>query len=668
MNFSASEVATYFRAKIPSIPQTSNDQWRGPCPIHRGEDNNFAVEAVTGRWYCFSQCGKGDDLIALEIALTGAEFRMAKAEVLRVVGRDDDLPKQMTHYVYTDANGRAIYRVVRTASKGFYQQRFEAGKWIKGLKGVPPVPYQLPEVLNAETVYIVEGEKDVETLRSWGLVATCNSGGAGNWKSQLAPHFKGRNVVILPDNDAPGCKHAWQVAAELINGAKSVRIVDLPDLPLHGDVSDWAATGGTREALVALVSAAPPQSADSLGAPQKREDMTDPDPPQAQHAAGTVSTRRLADIEAKPVSWLWHGRIARGKLTIIAGNPGLGKSQITASIAAVVATGGCWPVDGQQCTPGDVIFLSAEDDPADTLRPRLEAAGAILTRVHFVDGVSAGYAGDGTRKDRTFSLQADLEALSLKLRELGNVALVVIDPMSAYLGDTDSHKNADVRALLAPLSELAARHNVAIIGVSHLSKAAGPPVLMRVSGSLAFVAAARAAYIVASDKTDAARRFFLPMKNNIGPDGTGLAFRIESATVQSACGPLATSRVSWESEPVTMTADEVVNADSASKGTSALEEATEWLRDALSDGPIPGAQVHARAKADGIAEITLRRASHLIGVKKDKVGMASGWLWSLPKAINSAEDAHVSGMSIFGKIDHLRESQAGDATQVEIEL
>src|SRR5581483_7404902 len=118
--------------------------------------------------------------------------------------------------------------------------------------------------------------------------------------------------------------------------------------------------------------------------------------------AGTLSTRRLSEIEARPVRWLWPGRVARGKLTIVAGDPGLGKSQISASIAAVVTTGGTWPVGGERCECGDVVFLTAEDDPADTLRPRLEAAGAEVTRVHVVDGVLAGYAADGRLTNRAF--------------------------------------------------------------------------------------------------------------------------------------------------------------------------------------------------------------------------------------------------------------------------
>src|SRR4029450_6264221 len=139
------------------------------------------------------------------------------------------------------------------------------------------------------------------------------------------------------------------------------------------------------------------------------------------------------------------------------------------------------------CELGDVIFRRAEDDPADTIRPRLEAAGANLQRIHIVEGVIVGYRGDGTPGRRAFSLEEDLAALDVTLAKLKSVALVVIDPISAYLGGVDSHKNADVRALLAPVSELAARQNVAIVGVSHLSKATGSKALMRVTGSLAFV-------------------------------------------------------------------------------------------------------------------------------------------------------------------------------------
>jgi putative DNA primase/helicase len=378
---------------------------------------------------------------------------------------------------------------------------------------------------------------------------------------------------------------------------------------------------------------------------------------------GHVLTRRLSEIEAKPISWLWPGRIARGKVTLIAGNPGLGKSQVTASIAGIVTTGGTWPVDRTRCDPGGVLFFSAEDDPADTLRPRLEAVGADLGRVHFVDGIVAGFTGDGMRHQRAFSLQSDLEALEAKLAELEDVSVVVIDPITAYLGDTDSHKNAEVRGLLAPLSELAARYNAAIIAVSHLNKNMGMQAMMRVSGSLGFVAMARGAYLVTEDRQDRERRLFLPLKNNIGPDVTGFAFRIESATAQSTAGPLETSRVVWESGTVSASADEALGTLSKKPKQPVLEEAQTWLKDQLSKETVAAAEIFDRGRGERFSTATLRRAAKELQVEKAKTGMEGGWVWSLPKVINGAEGAQPENVSTFEEFDHLR-----DSAQTELEI
>jgi hypothetical protein len=258
--------------------------------------------------------------------------------------------------------------------------------------------------------------------------------------------------------------------------------------------------------------------------------------PAASEPAGALITRRLADIEPIPVKWLWRKRIPRGKLTIFAGLPGLGKSQTTASIAATVTNGGQWAVDRTPCECASVIFLTAEDDAEDTLRPRLEAAGADLTRVHLIEGVVAGYTGNGVRRKRIFSLETDVDALNKKLTEIADVAVVIVDPVSAYLGDTDSHVNAEVRGLLMPLCELAAQHQVAIIGVDHLNKNVGAEAILRLPGSIAFVAAARASYLVTPDPADNTRQLFLPLKCNLAPKMPGLAYRIESATVSSRQG------------------------------------------------------------------------------------------------------------------------------------
>ncbi len=353
-----------------------------------------------------------------------------------------------------------------------------------------------------------------------------------------------------------------------------------------------------------------------------------------------IATRCLADVVAKPVSWLWPGKIARGKVTIIAGNPGLGKSQLCASIAAIVTRGLAWPVDRVECESGSVIFVNGEDDPSDTLKPRLEAAGALVHRVHIVDGVRAALKTDGTQTLSAFSLADHIAQLGELLERIGDVAVVFIDPITAFLGKSaDSHKNSDVRALLAPLADLAARYNVAIIAISHLSKTTAQKAMMRVSGSLAFVAAARAAYLVTPDPENPARRLFLPMKNNIGPDGEGLAFTIQGATVDAETGSIETSRIMWENEAVRAKADDILDADRHSGGPTALTDAADWLQETLADGPVSATEVFKQAEAEGISAGTLRRAKKGLGIETTKGGMGEGWTWKLPKMLKSDEDA-----------------------------
>jgi len=371
--------------------------------------------------------------------------------------------------------------------------------------------------------------------------------------------------------------------------------------------------------------------------------------------ADSVLYRCISDIEAKPIRWLWPGCIARGKVSMIAGNPGLGKSQVTASMAAIVSTGGQWPVDRAPCDRGTVVILSAEDDPADTIRPRLEAAGADLSRVYVIDAIQES-TKDGERQ-RTFNLSVDLPRLSALLKDLGNVALIVIDPITAYLGDTDSHKNAEVRALLAPLSKLAEEHRSAVVCVSHLNKGgASSEALMRVTGSLAFVAAARAAFIVARDPQNARRRIFLPAKNNIGNDQTGFAFSIESILLQ---GDITTSRIRWEAEAVTdMTADQALAPDLPGESTE-RNAAVEWLRDLLEDGPMSAKEVKSHADQAGLAWRTVRRAKDELGIKPAKTRFDGGWEWALPKMSTMSTPENVDTFGHGGHLGEITEKNTG---------
>jgi putative DNA primase/helicase len=341
-------------------------------------------------------------------------------------------------------------------------------------------------------------------------------------------------------------------------------------------------------------------------------------------------TRCVSDIEARSVQWLWPRRIARGKLTMLAGHPGLGKSQLALCVAAIVTSGGLWPVDGTQAEQGSVLILSAEDDPGDTIRPRLEAAGADLTRCRVIEAAQ-DIGRDGKPRRRGFSLVDDISRLDAELQRLGDVALVIIDPVTAYLGTTDSHRNAEVRAVLTPLAELAAKYRVAVLAISHLRKSQAGDAVLQVTGSLAFAAAVRAVYIVARDPNDPLRRLLLPAKNNLGDDRTGYAYRIEPVSLM---GGIDTCRIVWEADAVTVTADEALAVrDRGSVTVPPKRDAVaQWLAGILVDGPVAVNELRREAEAVGYSWATVRRAHQALGVTTEKTGYDDGWAWRLPEA------------------------------------
>ncbi|MBF0437298.1 MAG: AAA family ATPase [Magnetococcales bacterium] len=354
--------------------------------------------------------------------------------------------------------------------------------------------------------------------------------------------------------------------------------------------------------------------------------------------------RCLADVQAEPIQWLWPGRIAKRKLTLEAGDPGLGKSQISLDHAAVVSTGGTWP-DGSKCAnPGNVIIISVEDDAGDTIKPRLEACGADMSRIFILEAIRDTDA-KGRKRKRGFNLQEDLGRLEKMIAQIGGADLITIDPISAYVGTVDSYKNSDVRALLGPLTELASRHEAAVVAVSHLAKS-GSSALTKISGSLGFIAAARAGYLIAKDPGNNDRRLFLPVKNNVGVDSSGFAYRIESASLPSG---IETSKVVWEPGSVTLTADEVLAAQCASQEErTQLDEAKEFLADLLQHGPVEATKIKNDARGAGISERTLNRAKTALKIKSRKEWGTGKWKWGLPT--ESGNDDSLENVGNLGNV------------------
>lgn len=338
---------------------------------------------------------------------------------------------------------------------------------------------------------------------------------------------------------------------------------------------------------------------------------------------------RVCDVDRQEVDWLWPGRFALRKISLIAGNAGLGKSFVSLDLAARVSKGRAWTdlQDGKN-PAGDVILLSCEDGIGDTIRPRLEAHDADLERVHVLTGVQQAETPDSTSM---FSLERDLRHLETTLRERPGTRVVIIDPLSAYFGrDVKSHNDADVRRVLGPLAELAEPHNVAVVGIIHLNKSSGQQqtnALHRVMGSVAIAAAARAAWLICRDKDDddGKRRLFLQVKNNLAPNPGGLAFTIEEP-----------GAVHWEPGTVDVDADDAL-APRRGPEPEALEEAIEFVMEALAGDAMEADDLDGKAKVVGVSQGTLKRAkaalrkAKKIDCRKRTIAGKTGWAWWIVK-------------------------------------
>lgn len=358
--------------------------------------------------------------------------------------------------------------------------------------------------------------------------------------------------------------------------------------------------------------------------------MTSTTDPMRLQAAGLLPSVVLvngSDLTPEPVCWLWTDWLALGKLHILAGAPGQGKTTIAMAIAAIISSGGLWP-DGSGCDPGDVLIWSGEDDPADTLLPRLLASGADRSRCYFVSGTRI----EG--EIQSFDPARDMAALEAQAAEIGGVKLLIVDPVvSAVAGD--SHKNAEVRRALQPLVDLGSRLDVAVLGISHFSKGgAGSDPASRVVGSIAFNAVPRVVLVAAKVKAPNCeqhqdRRILARAKSNIGPDDGGFEYHIDK------CEPLQgiyASCVTW-GNAVEGTAAELLNEpDGHERGRddrSVASAADSFIREVLANGITPSKTVRDEARVAGFAWISVRRASDNLGVEKRK-GAGGIWYWKLP--------------------------------------
>jgi hypothetical protein len=338
------------------------------------------------------------------------------------------------------------------------------------------------------------------------------------------------------------------------------------------------------------------------------------------------------------MDWLWQGHILRGSQELLTGIPGGGKSQIHCAFVSYVTTGGAWP-DGCNGAPaGNVIMLTAEDCLDQTIVPRLIAAGADRDRVFVLKKIKKD------NKERMFLLSEDLEELERMIVRIGNVLLITIDPITAYMGSGgkfDSHRATDVRGQLGPLADLAERMDVALSAITHPPKHATQRSIDHFIGSQAYIAAARIGHLaieeVDDDKVPTGRALFANVKNNVSRKMSTLAYRIIEKPL---AGDLTTASIVWE-EIVDISADQAVAAAApARKEHGQQSDVIIFLVSLLANGPMEMKSIEDKAADHGFSRDQLHRAKRRIGIVAFKqMGMMKGpWFWALPQHAPSKDE------------------------------
>ena len=602
-----------------------------PVPRHKHDDANPSLtfrQEVDGTvlLHCHGGCSNGEICEALGI--------QQRDLFPTPVKQSSGLGNIEAVYDYCNDAGELIYQVVRferrldgKRHKTFRPRRpHDKGGWIWGLHDTPRVLYRLQALLQADPykpVYLPEGEKDVDALCERGLVATCNPGGAGKWKSEYSEHLRGRQVAILPDNDEPGYRHASEVAASLMGIAAKVFILELPDLRAMkpgADVSDWLrvegngvellcelAAIGLKNMPVSLVTVEADAGLDAQSSGYMNyEHLNTP-----SSFTRTSSAKRLADVDVEEVHFIIRPYLMRSKLIGVEGDPGVGKTWACCAFATMVSTGTGMPgIDGFELgRPGNVLFCTGEDGLGDTLRPRCESMGADLTRIFAYD--------ESLVLDEVGVLKLESEIVACR------PDLVVIDPFVAFMGSkVDAYRSNEMRAMLRPLADLAKRYGCTILPVRHLTKSSKSKAIYRGQGSIDFTAACRAVVLVGCDPSDRTQRAVTLTKMNLAPDTHATGFTIENGVFK------------WTGQSY-LTPNRLLEAESMEETVSALDEAVQFLEAVLAAGPVSSDEIFAASQKQRISDATLRRAKQQLKVKAHPLrenGMrgVQSWEWFLP--------------------------------------
>lgn len=513
---------------------------------------------------------------------------------------------ERTH-VYKDYDGNPVYRKSKFSDGSWIFEHWTDETWKPRKGNYKTIPYNLHKFGDSDKFIICEGEKDADTINSLKIawLATSAPFGKSSWPDELTKYFNQKSALIFlydVGNEDFAKKHALNLKKKYPD--IEIGIAKVPMENYEDDITDYLNQFQNLEEKRQKL----------LGVINNSEIIDSADEPEDGIKPILID---LDSIQPEPVEWLWFNRIPVGKLSLIVGDPGTGKSFLTIYMASHITTGEPWPDIGAPILKGSVIILTAEDGLADTVRKRADASGADVQKIRILEGVITK-----NEEQEFFNLIDHLPALEQAVIKTDDVRLIIIDPITSYLGKIDSHKNSQVRGVLAPLSNLAEKHKIAIVAVSHLNKSTVLQAIYRTMGSLAFAAAARSVWAISNEEDDSGsiRRLFMPLKTNLSVNPTSLAFKIID------------SKVIFDKDPLDLDIEETLSGE-GKKDKSALIDAKTWLKEALREGPIRSTEIFRMAKENEISTATLRRAQKELRIEAYKEGILEKgkWYWKLPE-------------------------------------
>ncbi len=629
----------------------AGDGYSCRCPAHDDNSPSLTITPKPGKvlLHCHAGCTFEQIVSALglqkidtfdeETAAIGPSKKQKKrhatcddaiAAVRWSVEQDGKEVVDVIPYPYVGGNSKPFGYSVRfnfaDGSKTFRQVHVDGDAWLSGAGDQLWPLYLLDEIPDDGDIFVHEGEKAADAGWRCGLQSTTSKGGSKALRQSDWTPLAGRNVVILPDNDAPGECYAKEITKILhgLTPPASVKVVRHKRRPEEGgDFADLAEEAGgdatdlkdVFEFLVTKAATEPVEKVITLIEPRRG-----------------LLIQSFDDIEERETNWLWKNRVITGGLTIITGPVGNTKSLLTIDLATRVSLGSKHPDGSGNCPHGEVLMFGHEDAPNEIIKPRLVAAGADCSHIYFVHGVVGDITKDEAEDAQRLRLENEIEVVRQTLRQMTNVKMLVFDPLPEFVGG-DHNSAAEVRSALMPLAKVAQEFNIAVVAICHQNKKQGLSAVQTIAGSGGFTQVARTVLCVINDpddddKTFTRQRLMVVAKSNYGGMGEAQGYRLADRGNDRVA-------IEWLPDIMDIDAEDVIKRSRMQEDcrhkTDKRDVAVDDLRRMLSAGSMPAKAANDQMLKLGHSARQVRNAGDELAIDRKKGAPKEGWIWSLPE-------------------------------------